>query len=80
MHRPDVSYLGDLMMVGDTLSGDEQAARVFVERFRPDLERYLAARCRRGIPGPLKSPGKFLRMSFLTVSARRIGLGAKTSS
>jgi hypothetical protein len=33
-----------------------------------------------GIPGPLKSPGKFLRMSFLTVSARRIGLGAKTSS
>src|ERR1700693_1035726 len=48
MHRPDVSYLGDLMMVRDALSGDEQAARVFVERFRPDLERYLAARCRRG--------------------------------
>jgi DNA-directed RNA polymerase specialized sigma24 family protein len=48
MHTPDVSYLGDLNLVRDALSGDEQAARVFVERFRPDLERYLSARCRRG--------------------------------
>jgi DNA-directed RNA polymerase specialized sigma24 family protein len=48
MHTPAVSYLEDLTMAREALSGDEQAARVFVERFRPDIERYLAARCRHG--------------------------------
>src|SRR5580700_11382288 len=48
MHTPAVSYLEDLTMAREALSGDEQAAGVFVERFRPDLERYLAARCRHG--------------------------------
>jgi DNA-directed RNA polymerase specialized sigma24 family protein len=48
MHTPAVSYLEDLTMARDALSGDEQAAGVFVERFRPDIERYLAARCRHG--------------------------------
>ena len=48
MHAPAVSYLGDLNMVRNALSGDEQAARIFVERFRPDIEWHLACRCRRG--------------------------------
>jgi hypothetical protein len=48
MHTPAVSYLEDLTMAREALSGDEQAAGVFVERFRPDIERYLAARCRHG--------------------------------
>jgi DNA-directed RNA polymerase specialized sigma24 family protein len=48
MYTPAVSYLEDLTMARDALSGDEQAAGVFVERFRPDIERYLAARCRHG--------------------------------
>ena len=48
MHNVAAPYLDDLTMAKDALSGDEQAAGVFVERFRPDLERYLAARCRRG--------------------------------
>jgi DNA-directed RNA polymerase specialized sigma24 family protein len=48
MHTPAVSYPEDLTMARDALSGDEQAAGVFVERFRPDIERYLAARCRHG--------------------------------
>jgi DNA-directed RNA polymerase specialized sigma24 family protein len=48
MHTDAVSYLGDLNMVRDALSGDEPAARIFVERFRPDIERYLAGRCRHG--------------------------------
>jgi DNA-directed RNA polymerase specialized sigma24 family protein len=48
MHKVAASYPDDLTMAKDALSGDERAAGVFVERFRPDLERYLAARCRRG--------------------------------
>jgi DNA-directed RNA polymerase specialized sigma24 family protein len=48
MHKVVALYLDDLTMAKDALSGDERAAGVFVERFRPDLERYLAARCRRG--------------------------------
>jgi DNA-directed RNA polymerase specialized sigma24 family protein len=48
MHKVAASYLDDLTMAKDALSGDERAAGVFVKRFRPDLERYLAARCRRG--------------------------------
>ena len=48
MHNVAAPYLDDLTMAKDALSGDERAAGVFVERFRPDLERYLAARCRRG--------------------------------
>jgi DNA-directed RNA polymerase specialized sigma24 family protein len=48
MYTPAVSYLEDLTMAREALSGDEQAAGVFVERFRPDIERYLAARCRHG--------------------------------
>jgi DNA-directed RNA polymerase specialized sigma24 family protein len=48
MHKVPASYLDDLTMAKDALSGDERAAGVFVKRFRPDLERYLAARCRRG--------------------------------
>jgi DNA-directed RNA polymerase specialized sigma24 family protein len=48
MDTPVVSFLGDLKLVRDALSGDEQAARVFVEKFRPDLERFLVSRCHRG--------------------------------
>jgi DNA-directed RNA polymerase specialized sigma24 family protein len=48
MHKVAALYLDDLTMAKDALSGNERAASVFVERFRPDLERYLAARCRRG--------------------------------
>jgi DNA-directed RNA polymerase specialized sigma24 family protein len=48
MHTPAVSYPGDLNMARGALSGDEQAARVFVDRLRPDIERYLAGHCRRG--------------------------------
>jgi DNA-directed RNA polymerase specialized sigma24 family protein len=48
MDTPAVLFLADLKLVSDALSGDEQAARVFVEQFRPDLERFLVSRCRRG--------------------------------
>jgi DNA-directed RNA polymerase specialized sigma24 family protein len=48
MRTVAVSYPDDLAIAKDALSGDERAAGVFVQRFRPDLERYLAARCRRG--------------------------------
>ena len=48
MHTEAGSYLGDLNMVREALSGDEQAAGIFVERFRPDIERYLTGRCRHG--------------------------------
>jgi DNA-directed RNA polymerase specialized sigma24 family protein len=48
MRTPVVSYLADLTLTRDALSGDEQAARVFVERFRPDIELYLVGRCCRG--------------------------------
>jgi DNA-directed RNA polymerase specialized sigma24 family protein len=48
MHTPAVAYPGDLNMARGALSGDEHAARVFVDRLRPDIERYLANQCRRG--------------------------------
>ena len=48
MRTPTASYQGDLNIVRGALAGDEQAARVFVERLRPDIERYLAGQCRRG--------------------------------
>jgi DNA-directed RNA polymerase specialized sigma24 family protein len=40
-------YLSDLDIAQSALAGDTRAAAIFVERFRPYLESYLASRCRR---------------------------------
>jgi DNA-directed RNA polymerase specialized sigma24 family protein len=42
-----VPFLRDLKVARDALSGDEEAARIFVQECLPDLESYLVNRCRR---------------------------------
>jgi DNA-directed RNA polymerase specialized sigma24 family protein len=46
MGASSVPFPGDLEIATAALSGDEEAARVFVREYLPDLESYLVSRCR----------------------------------
>jgi DNA-directed RNA polymerase specialized sigma24 family protein len=47
METTSVPFPNDLKIARDALSGDEEAARIFVREYLPDLESYLIVRCRR---------------------------------
>jgi len=47
MEAPSVPFPNDLKIARDALCGDEEAARIFVQEYLPDLESYLVSRCRR---------------------------------
>jgi DNA-directed RNA polymerase specialized sigma24 family protein len=46
MEAPSVPFPEDLQTATAALSGDEEAARIFVREYLPDLQSYLVGRCR----------------------------------
>jgi DNA-directed RNA polymerase specialized sigma24 family protein len=47
MEGPSIPFSRDLQIVRAALAGDEEAARIFVQEYLPDLELHLTNRCRR---------------------------------
>src|ERR1700750_894515 len=47
MEGPSIPFSRDLQIVRAALAGDEEAARIFVQEYLPDLELRLTNRCRR---------------------------------